>query len=406
MTTPYDIAIIGGGIVGLATAMALTTEGHTSLVVLEAEDHLAAHQSGHNSGVIHSGLYYKPGSEKAKNCAAGREAMYRFCQENGIAHERCGKVVVATCAEQIPALEELERRGRANGLKGIVRLDPAGIREHEPHVTGVAGLFVPETGIVDYMEVTRAFARRVEEAGGTLRLSARLLHCHPEASELVLETTGGEVRCRFLFNCAGLQCDRVARLCGAEPGVQIIPFRGEYYRLTPKRQSLVRNLVYPVPDPRFPFLGVHFTRMIHGGVEAGPNAVLALRREGYRWTQVSLRDLAQVFGYRGFWHMARKYWKTGVAELYRSLSKRAYCQALQELVPEVQPNDLLPGGSGVRAQAVEPSGALVDDFRIVQAPRMIHLLNAPSPGATASISIGQTLARLAAPALGKVRPSV
>jgi L-2-hydroxyglutarate oxidase len=400
------VAVIGGGIIGLATAMALTADEHVSLTVLEAEDHLAAHQSGHNSGVIHSGLYYKPGSEKAKNCAAGREAMYRFCQENGIAHERCGKVVVATCPEQLPALDELERRGRANGLKGIVRLDAAGIREHEPNVTGVAGLFVLETGIADYKEVSRAFARRVDDAGGTIQLGSRLLRCNQTADELVLETTQGEVRCRFLINCAGLQCDRVARLCGVGPGVQIIPFRGEYYRLTPQRQSLIRNLVYPVPDPRFPFLGVHFTRMIHGGVEAGPNAVLALRREGYRWAQVSFRDLAQVLGYRGFWRMAGKYWKTGMAELYRSLSKRAYCQALRELVPDLRPEDLESGGAGVRAQAVEPSGALVDDFRIAQAPRMIHLLNAPSPGATASISIGRTIARLAAPALGKVSQTV
>jgi L-2-hydroxyglutarate oxidase len=406
MTTSCDIAIVGGGIVGLATAMALTTDGQTSVTVLEAEDRFAAHQSGHNSGVIHSGLYYKPGSEKAKNCAAGRDAMYRFCQENGITHERCGKVVVATCAEQLPALDELERRGRANGLHGLVRLDAAGIREHEPNVVGVAGLFVPDTGIVDYKEVTRAFARRVEAAGGAIRLGARLLRCRRFADELALETTQGEVRCRFLINCAGLQCDRVARLCGVEPGVQIIPFRGEYYQLTPQRQSLIRNLVYPVPDPRFPFLGVHFTRLVHGEVEAGPNAVLALRREGYRWTQVSLRDLVQVFGYRGFWHMARKYWKTGVGELHRSLSKRAYCKALRELVPDLRPEDLQPGGAGVRAQAVEPSGALVDDFRIVQAPRMIHLLNAPSPGATASISIGRTIARLAASALGKVSQPV
>jgi L-2-hydroxyglutarate oxidase len=406
MTTPCDVAVIGGGIIGMATAMALTADGHASLTVVEAEDCLAAHQTGHNSGVIHSGLYYKPGSEKAQTCAEGREAMYRFCQEHGIAHERCGKVVVATSAEQLPALDELERRGRANGLQGVVRLDARGIREHEPNVTGVAGLFVPDTGIVDYKEVTAAFARRVEATGGTIRLGARLLRCHRFADELVLETSRGEVRCRFLVNCAGLQCDRVARLCGAEPGVQIIPFRGEYYQLTPQRQSLVRNLVYPVPDPRFPFLGVHFTRLIHGGVEAGPNAVLALRREGYRWAQVSLRDLLQVAGYRGFWRMARKYWTTGLGELYRSLSKRAYCKKLRELVPDLRPEDLQPGGAGVRAQAVEPSGALVDDFRIVQAARMVHVLNAPSPGATASICIGQKIARFAAPAIGEVSRAI
>jgi L-2-hydroxyglutarate oxidase len=403
MSTPCQVAVIGGGIIGTATAMALAEAGHTSLIVLEAEPVLAAHQTGHNSGVIHSGLYYKPGSEKARNCVEGREALVRFCQEHGIAHERCGKVVVATTAGQLPALDELERRGRANGIKGLTRLDATGVREHEPHVAGVAGLFVPETGIVDYKEVNRAFARRVEAAGGSVRLGVRLLHCRRLPDELVLETTRGEVRCQLLVNCAGLQCDRVAWLCGVEPGVRIIPFRGEYYQLAPERRSLIRNLVYPVPDPRFPFLGVHFTRMIHGGVEAGPNAVLALKREGYRWAQVSLRDLAEVVGYRGFWRMARKYWKTGLGELYRSLSRRAYWKALRELVPDLRPEDLQPGGAGVRAQAVEPDGALVDDFRIVRAPRMVHVLNAPSPGATASISIGRTIARLAVAELGGVR---
>jgi L-2-hydroxyglutarate oxidase len=395
-TTTYDIAVIGGGIVGMASALALTARSRSSLIVLEAEDRLAAHQTGHNSGVIHSGLYYKPGSLKAKNCVEGREAMYRFCPENGVAHERCGKIVVAVDEREIPALDELERRGRANGLQGLRRLDAAGIKEFEPHVTGVAGLHVPVAGIVDYVQVTQTYGKKVREKGGTVWTGARLRNCKRRAGELVLETTRGAVHCRYLINCGGLQCDRVARLCGVEPNLQIVPFRGEYYELNAGRSSLVKNLIYPVPDPRFPFLGVHFTRMVHGGVEAGPNAVLALKREGYTWWDFGLRDMLQLTGFRGFWTIARKYWKTGLGEVFRSLSKRAFWKALHRLIPELRPEDIHPAGSGVRAQAIEPSGALVDDFRIVEAERMIHILNAPSPAATASISIGETIAGLAA----------
>ena len=396
MGTPsYDVAIIGGGIVGMASAMALSARAG-SLIVLEAEDKLAAHQTGHNSGVIHSGLYYKPGSLKAKNCVEGREAMYRFCQENGITHDRCGKVVVAIEAREIPALDELERRGRANGLQGIRRLDAAGIKEHEPHVEGVAGLFVPDTGIVDYVQVTETYGRKVREKGGTIWTGARLRNCKRRTDELILETTRGAVRCRHLINCGGLQCDRVARLCGVEPHLQIVPFRGEYYELNPNRTSLVKNLIYPVPDARFPFLGVHFTRRVHGGIEAGPNAVLAFKREGYTWNDFGFRDVLQMAGFRGFWTMAAKFWKTGLGEMYRSLSKHAFWQALNRLVPELRPDDIHPAGSGVRAQAIEANGALVDDFRIVEAERMIHVLNAPSPAATASISIGETIAAIAA----------
>jgi L-2-hydroxyglutarate oxidase len=396
MGTPsYDIAVIGGGIVGLASAMALTARRRSSLIVLEAEDRVAAHQTGHNSGVIHSGLYYKTGSLKAKNCVEGREALYRFCAENGIAHERCGKVVVAVHEHEIPALDELERRGRANGLQGLRRLDAAGIKEYEPHVTGVAGLHVPETGIVDYVQVAQTYAKKVQQKGGAVWTSARVLGCRRGPPELVLETTRGPVRCGHLINCAGLQCDRVARLCGVEPNLQIVPFRGEYYELNADRLWLVRNLIYPVPDPRFPFLGVHFTRLIHGGVEAGPNAVLALKREGYSWRDFGLRDVLQLGGYSGFWAMAAKYWKTGLGEVHRSLSKRSFWKALNRLVPELRPENIHRAGSGVRAQAIEPSGVLVDDFRIVQAERMIHVLNAPSPAATASISIGETIAALA-----------
>jgi (S)-2-hydroxyglutarate dehydrogenase len=393
---PYDVAIIGGGIVGTATAMALGSHPGLSLVLLEAEESLAAHQSGHNSGVIHSGLYYKPGSLKARNCTLGRQEMYRFCQEHGIPHERCGKLVIATQENELPALQELERRGLANGLEGFRRLGPEEIREVEPHAVGIAGLWVPETGIVDYAEVTRAFADVVQRNGGRILTGARVLAFHAAHGEFVLVTAREKVRCKHLINCAGLQSDRVARLCGVEPGLQIIPFRGEYYFLLPERRSLVRNLIYPVPDPRFPFLGVHFTRTIHGGVEAGPNAVLALKREGYGRFSASPRDIAQWARYGGYWRMVGKYWKTGVGELYRSLSKRAFVKALQRLIPELRHEDLRRGGAGVRAQAVDPTGALVDDFRIIHAERMIHVLNAPSPAATASISIGKTVAAMAA----------
>jgi L-2-hydroxyglutarate oxidase len=402
-TSQHDIVIIGGGIVGMATAMALADSAR-SLVVLEAEDHLAGHQTGHNSGVIHSGLYYKPGSLKARNCVAGRQAMYRFCQEHGIAHERCGKIVVATQTSELPALEELERRGQANGLQGIRRLDAEEIRQHEPHAAGIAGLLVPETGIVDYVQVTEAYAKVVRDAGGEIRTGTRLVGCHRENGGLVLETTRGEVHCRHLINCGGLHSDQIARRCGVEPGLQIVPFRGEYYELVPERRFLISNLLYPVPDPRFPFLGVHFTRMIDGGVEAGPNAVLALKREGYRHRDVSLTDTARMAAFRGFWRMAAKYWRMGMGELYRSFSKRAFVRALQQLLPELRPEDVKRCGAGVRAQAVEPSGALVDDFRIVAAERMIHVLNAPSPGATASISIGQAIAEMAAKNFDLARP--
>jgi L-2-hydroxyglutarate oxidase len=392
----YDVAVIGGGIVGMATAREfLARAPGLSLVVLEAEDRPAAHQTGNNSGVIHSGLYYKPGSLKARYCVEGREAMYRFCREHGIAHDRCGKVVVATRDEQLPALQELERRGRANGLQGLRSLGAAELRDYEPHVAGVAGLHVPETGIVDYPQVTRTLADLVGAAGGTVRLSSRVLACR-RGGELTLATTQGDVHCRFLVNCAGLQSDRVALLCGVRPGVRIVPFRGEYYELTPERHHLVRNLIYPVPDARFPFLGVHFTRMVKGGVEAGPNAVLALKREGYRWSNFSLRDVLGMAGYGGFWRMVSRYWRTGMGELHRSLSKAAFVRALQELIPELKPEDVRPAGAGVRAQALAPNGALVDDFHIVTDERMVHVLNAPSPAATASLCIARAIVDRAA----------
>ena len=401
---PVDVAVIGGGIVGVATAMALL-RGYgrpgagaqpLSLVVLEAEDRLAAHQTGNNSGVIHSGLYYKPGSLKATLCVEGRRALYDFCSERGVRHECCGKVVVATREAELPALEELERRGGANGLTGMRRLTGEELREHEPHVTGIAGLLVPETGIVNYAEVTEAYASVVRELGGEVWTGAGVTAVRRQGGEVLLETARGPVTCKALVNCGGLQSDRVARLCGERPDVRIVPFRGEYYTLAPERARLVRNLIYPVPDPRFPFLGVHFTRMIGGGVEAGPNAVLALARHGYRRTSFSLRDSYATGTYVGFWRMARKFWRTGFGEFHRSFSKRAFLSALRRLIPELELTDLRPGGAGVRAQALDRTGALVDDFRVIQAERMVHVLNAPSPAATASISIGRHIAALLA----------
>ncbi|UCF63353.1 MAG: L-2-hydroxyglutarate oxidase [bacterium] len=391
----YDIAIIGGGIVGCATAMALSKSIKGSVIVLEAEDKLAAHQTGNNSGVIHSGLYYKPGSLKAKNCVEGREKLYRFCEEHGIAHEACGKVVVATDESEIPRLDDLEKRGTANGLKGLKRLTPEEIKEYEPNVQGIDGLLVKETGIVDYVEVTTKLTEIVKQNDGDIKTSAKVFKCIRTADGITLETTQGPIHCKNLVNCGGLQSDRIARMCGVNPGLKIIPFRGEYYELVEEKHSLVKNLIYPVPDPQFPFLGVHFTRMIHGGVEAGPNAVMAFKREGYHKTSFSFKDMGEALLYRGFWIMGMKYWKMGMGEYYRSFFKGAFVKALQRLMPELQAEDVHPGGAGVRAQALEPNGFLVDDFRIVEAPNMVHVLNAPSPAATACISIGEKIAEMA-----------
>lgn len=391
----FDVAIIGAGIVGLATAQALAESTSASVVVIEAERDIAQHQTSHNSGVIHAGLYYKPGSLRAKNCVIGREAMYAFCQTHGIPHERCGKLVVATSNAEIPALDEIERRGRANGLDAITRLAAEQLQDYEPHVAGVAGLWVPYTGIINYRRVAEKYAELFRAAGGDIRTTWRLTAMHRDASEIVLSTTGGEVRCRNVIACAGLQADRVARLCGVDPLVRIIPFRGEYYELVPERHNLVRNLIYPVPDATLPFLGVHFTRMIDGGVEAGPNAVLALSRHGYNWSRISPADLLDVATYGGAWRMFRRFWRTGIHEVHRSLSKRAFVHALQKLIPSLTEADVVRAGAGVRAQAVAPDGKLVDDFHILETEKMIHVLNAPSPAATASLSIGGHIADLA-----------
>ncbi len=390
-----DVAVVGGGIVGVASALELASRTRSTIAVIEKEGRLAAHQTGRNSGVIHSGLYYKPGSLKASLCEEGRKALFAFCEANEIPAESCGKVVVATREEQLPRLDELLERGRANGLRGLRRISREELREKEPHAAGLAALHVPETGIVDYARVTDAMARGLAARGGVVRLGARLLAVRTDGDRWRLSTAAGEVSCRFLVGCAGLECDRVARLCGVEPGVRIVPFRGEYYELREDRRSLVRNLIYPVPDPRFPFLGVHFTRRIGGGIEAGPNAVLAFRREGYTKTSFSLRDTASTFSWPGFWKLAGTYLATGLGEFWRSWNKAAFVRALRELVPEIGADDLVPGGAGVRAQALSADGRLVDDFHIVEAPRQIHVLNAPSPAATASLAIGRVIAERA-----------
>ncbi len=393
--TRFDVIVIGGGIVGLATAMALTRQTEASVLVIEKEKRLAAHQTGNNSGVIHSGIYYKPGSLKARNCVEGRQALIEFAEEHRIPYERCGKVIIATRPEELPALDTLEQRGRANGLAGVRRLSPDEIKEIEPYTAGLAGLHVPETGIIDYKQVCDQFARVIQANGGQILTEARMTGLTQFDAEMVVKTTSGEFNSRYLINCAGLHSDRIARMCGVRPNVQIIPFRGEYYDVVPEKHHLVRNLIYPVPDPRFPFLGVHFTRRINGGIEAGPNAVLAFRREGYRFFQTSIPDLLSYAGSIGFWRMAAKYWKMAAGEYYRSLSKAAFVSALQKLVPELSYGDVHRGGAGVRAQALVPDGSLVDDFMIAEAERMIHVLNAPSPAATASISIGRTIANIA-----------
>ena len=391
-TKNFDIIIVGGGIIGTATALSLQNNSKLNILIIEAEKELAYHQTGNNSGVIHSGLYYKPGSLKAKNCTEGRELLYKFCNENNIEYARCGKIVVANNDSELNALEELFKRGVANGLNGIKKLSAEEIKEFEPHARGIAGLYVPQTGIVDYKKVTEAYAKIFLDKDGSIETDCKFLSFINNNRELVIETTKGEFKTKFLVNCGGLYCDKIAKLCDVNPGLQIIPFRGEYFSLKKEKEYLVKNLIYPVPDPQFPFLGVHFTRMINGGVEAGPNAVLAFKREGYSKKDFSLNDVSKMFLYSGFWRMASKYYRMGFGEFYRSLSKKAFVKALQKLVPEIQLDDIEPGGAGVRAQALEPNGKLVDDFRIVEASRMIHVLNAPSPAATASLSIGRTVA--------------
>jgi (S)-2-hydroxyglutarate dehydrogenase len=392
----FDVVIIGGGIVGLSTAMHITRAlPQLRVLLVEKEDAVARHQTGHNSGVIHSGIYYKPGSLKAKFCVEGAAAMVQFCREHNLRHEICGKVIVATTEQEIPRLKILWERGQANGLAGVRMLQTEELHEIEPHCRGVLGVFVPGTGITDYGAVARKYSEIVSAQGGNVSTGTEVRAVVKRGTEMVVETSRGSFPAGYVINCAGLHSDRVSRMSGQEPDVRIVPFRGEYYDLVPERTHLVRTLIYPVPDPKFPFLGVHFTRRIQGGVDAGPNAVLALKREGYKRTDFNLKDTASTLAYPGFWHMAGKYWRDGAGEYYRSLNKSAFVKALQQLVPEIVSSDLVADGSGVRAQAVRPDGSMVDDFQFVQAEKMLHVWNVPSPAATASLPIGKHLMELA-----------
>ena len=360
-------------------------------MVLEKEDGLARHQSGRNSGVLHSGIYYRPGSLKARNCREGRKAMEEFCRAEGVPLEICGKVIVATDESELGALEQIRERGRANDVRCEI-VSPERLRELEPHAAGIRALHVPEAGIVDFPRVCERLATRIREAGGEVRTSARVTAIREDGEGVVLESTAGQVRAARAVNCAGLHSDRVVRMSGARPEARIVPFRGEYYRLRESARHLCRNLIYPVPDPRFPFLGVHFTRTIGGAVECGPNAVLAFAREGYRRTRIDPRDLAESLLYPGFLRLLARHWRSALGELRRSFSKGAFVEALQRLVPEVRAEDLEPAPAGVRAQAVRPDGSLVDDFLIVEHGRIVHVCNAPSPAATASLHIGRLVA--------------
>ena len=380
---------MGGGIVGLATAYQLGERfPGAEVTLLEKESAVGQHQTGHNSGVLHCGLYYKPGSVKARLAVTGIRQMVAFCQENGIAHEICGKLVVAADEDEVERLRALQERGGANGLDGLRWLDADAMREIEPHVGGVAALRVPQEGIVDYRQVCDALVAKLTSRGAKVITGARVDHIRPNGGGWVCETAVGEFESDFLITCAGLQCDRVAELAGERRDMRILPFRGEYYKIRPQRQSLVRHLIYPVPDPQFPFLGVHFTRLIHGGIEAGPNAVLAFAREGYRKSDFNPVDLYDALTYGGFWRFMRRYPSMCWYELRRSFSRQLFCESLRRLVPEIEPDDLEMGGSGVRAQAISPEGELVQDFRLIARTNALHVLNAPSPAATASLAIG------------------
>ncbi len=398
-TRTFDFAVVGAGIVGLATARALARGGARRVAVLEAEPDVGWHQSGRNSGVVHSGLYYKPGSFKAKLCVEGRLALERYCTERSVAFERCGKLVVATRPDELPRLDELERRGRANGLTGLTRLKAEAIREYEPHATGIAALHVAETGIVDFPGMCRAYAADIAAFGGSVLVRHAVRGARRDGGDVIVQTTSGDLRARLLVGCAGLHADRLARACGVDPGVRIVPFRGEYHLLRLPRRGLVRNLIYPVPDPAFPFLGVHFTRRVNGEIEAGPNAVLALARHGYDWSRISPRDLMDTLSWPGFWRLISKHLGYAAGEVRRSLDRHAFAEALRRLLPDLRDDDLTPARAGVRAQALKRDGSLVDDFHIVRGERQLHVLNAPSPAATASLAIGKWIAEQAEAAL-------
>jgi len=390
MTTPNSFLIIGGGLVGLATAYRLLERFPLAKVtLLEKETKVGMHQSTHNSGVLHAGLYYAPGSAKAKLAVSGIKQMVDFCRAENISHEICGKLVVAITSDELPRLDELLRRGLANGLQGLRKIEGDEARKIEPNVKALAAVHVPEEGIVDYRQVCDRMAAIIQERGGQIVTDAKVVRLEHGANSWLAVSTKSEFTADFIINCAGLYCDRVAKLANEKRDVRIVPFRGEYYLLKPSAQHLVRNLIYPVPNPQFPFLGVHFTRMIQGGVEAGPNAVLAFAREGYRLNKIDIRDMLDALLFPGLWHFLRKYPAMAFSELFQSLSKDHFCQALQRLVPDIRPEDLIPGHAGVRAQAMNASGELVNDFHLVVSANAIHVLNAPSPAATASLAIGE-----------------
>jgi (S)-2-hydroxyglutarate dehydrogenase len=390
ISSQVNVAIIGAGIVGLATGLELTHRfPGISLAVIEKESIVAGHQSSHNSGVIHSGIYYKPGSLKAKLCVEGGEALQRFCQENGVPYEICGKVIVATSESELPQLNELYRRGNENGLKGLRVLTQNEIREIEPYATGVGGIHVPSTGIVDYAKVAEKYAELIASRGGAIHLSHEVTALIRSSGTTVVETTRGPIQTKLVINCAGLQSDRVSRMANAKLDLTIVPFRGEYYEIVPAKHHYLKGLLYPVPDPQFPFLGVHFTRRMGGGVEAGPNAVLAMKREGYLKSSFDFGDVFEYARFPGFWSMTAKHWRMSMGEYHRSWSKAAFVRALQRLMPELTGEDLVPGASGVRAQALNISGKLIDDFHFAYTDGMVHVCNVPSPAATASLAIGK-----------------
>ncbi|MFY0625652.1 MAG: L-2-hydroxyglutarate oxidase [Reichenbachiella sp.] len=387
-----DVTIIGGGIVGLATAwQVLSKAPKTSISIIEKESDVAKHQTGNNSGVIHSGLYYKPGSLKATNCISGYHKLIDFCQNEGIEYDLCGKIVVATSEEEIPYLKTLQDRGIQNGLTGMIELDSEGIREYEPHVAGVKGLYVPQTGIIDYKKVSQKLKEKLERIGVEFFFNEKVKALKSSNSGQIIESNKNAHETKLVVNCAGLYSDKVAKMTLAKPDLKIIPFRGEYYELKEQSKHLVKNLIYPVPDPNFPFLGVHFTRMMNGSVEAGPNAVLAFAREGYTKNIINIPELAETLAWPGFQKVAAKYWKTGFGEMYRSFSKAAFTKALQKLIPEIQASDLSPGGAGIRAQACDRSGGLLDDFQILEDENCVNVCNAPSPAATSSLAIGEEI---------------
>lgn len=389
----FDIAIVGAGIVGLATARELLTRRPGLRVgVLDKEPAIAQHQTGHNSGVIHAGVYYAPGSLKARACVAGKAKLIRFCEEHRIPYELCGKVIVATEESELPRLHELYKRGQANGVPGLELIGPRRLRELEPHVEGIQALYSPTTGIVDFGRVAHAYADEVQARGGTILTGHEVTAITQRDGLRQLVTPVGTIEARVVITCAGVYADRVARLTGAPESPKIVPFRGDYYVLRPERAGMVRSLIYPVPDPRFPFLGVHFTRRIDGSVWLGPNAVLAFSREGYRFRDVNFRDLKETLSFPGFRKLARRYWRTGGAEMYRDLSKRSFLKELQRYMPDLRPDDLLPGPSGVRAQALAPDGSLVDDFVVDRQEGALHVRNAPSPAATSSFAIAELIA--------------